>query len=281
MITFTNAQTVLGRLTGDSSSGNLEIMNLLHNEAIRECITTKPWGFRQKTRTSSTLTSNVHQMAPDCGKLLTVTVTEGSTKYTPCRAKDREHWDMLTQSTNTTSNIPEYWFPFGKTYSFYPAPSSAGTNNITESYEREHRDLSIPDYTTGTITSITSGSTTVTGASTVWTSQMAGRYIRITNSDTTNTGDGFWYEIASVTNATTLVLVAPYQGNSISAGTASYIIGQTSMIPEDHQLTPIYRAVMSYFKYIQPDSNRAELAADDFDRGMRRMQVECGSMAVL
>lgn len=269
----------MGTLTGDVGTTNLATMDTLHNEAIREVITNKPWPFRQKTWTRSTLTSNVHPLPGDCGKVLNITVTIGTTKYTPRRVKTREDWDRLTQSTNVTSNTPEAYFVFGKNYSFYPAASSATADAITISGEREVKDLSVADYTTGTIASIASGATTVTGTGTSWTAQMAGRYIRITDSNTANTGDGYWYEIASITSATVLELTTAYNGTSISAGTAAYTIGQTSIIPEDHQMTPIYRAVESYYTYIQPETERAQMAKANYIEGIRRMNAECGSVA--
>lgn len=280
MQTYTSVRNLLGKLTGDSSADNLLIMDQLHNEKTREVISLKPWGFRQKTRSNTTLTSNVHNLAADCGRVLNITVTIGSTKYTPRRVKNRDEWDRLTQSINTTSNTPEAYFIFGKTYSFYPAPSSAG-NTITESYEREHKDLSIADYTAGTITSITNGATTVTGTTTVWTASMIGRYIRITESDTANKGDGVWYEISSVTSATVLELVVPYAGTSIAAGAAAYTIGQTSMIPEDHQMAPIYGVIEQYFSYIQPEKERAAQAKINFNEAKARMSAECGAMAIM
>jgi hypothetical protein len=282
MITYTSGRTLLGSLTGDTSSTNLTVMDTLHNEAIREIVSTKPWGFRQKTVTRSTETDNVHNLPADCAQVLNITVTpDGTTKYTPRRIKSRDEWDRLTQSTNVTSNIPEAYFIFDGTYSFYPMPSSAETDAITIAYQRRVKDLSVADYTTGTIVSIASGATTVTGSGTSWTAAMAGRYIRITDSDTANKGDGLWYEVASVTSATVLELVSPYGGTSISAGSANYTIGQTSIIPEDHQMTAIYRAVESYFSYIQPEKDRAQLAKLNFQERMRTMQIECGAMAAL
>lgn len=280
MITYTSGRNLAGQLCGDSSSANLTILDTIINDSIREVITTKPWPFRQKTKTFSTVTSNSHILPADFGRVLSVTVTIGSTKYTPRQIKTREEWDRLTQSTNTTSNTPEAYFIFNKVLSFYPAPASATASAGTLAYHREQKDLSVADYTTGTITSITSGATTVTGSTTAWTAQMAGRYIRITDSNTANTGDGYWYEIASVTSTTVLELVAPYNGTSISAGTAAYTMGQTSIIPEDFQMVPIHRAVEYYYSYIQPEDPRSAKAKQNFAEGMKRMNAECGAISV-
>jgi hypothetical protein len=280
MLTYTTRRTLVGQLSSDSSSANLTILDTLLNEADREICTMKPWGFRQKTRTASTVTSNSHPVAPDCGKLLNVSVTIGSTTYTPKRVKTMEEWDRLNQSTST-SNTPEYWFPFARIYSFYPAPSSATTDAITESYQAIQKDLSIADYTTGGVLTATNGSTAIVGTSTTWTASMAGRYIRITESDTANKGDGIWYQISSVTDATNLTLSTVYQGTSISAGNAAYTIGQTSLIPEEFQMVSIYKVLEHYFTYLQPDEKRAMQAKINYQEAMKRMNAECGSMSVL
>jgi hypothetical protein len=280
MLTYTTGRNLLGKLSGDSSSANLTVLDSLHNEFIREVITIKPWPFRQKTVTRSTETDNIHDLPADCGKVVNITVTIGSTKYSPRRVKTREDWDKLTQSTNTTSNTPEAYFVFGKTYSFYPAPSSATTDAVTIVYVREHKDLSIADYTTGGVLTATNGSTSIVGTGTTWTSAMAGRYLRITDSDTANKGDGVWYEIASVTSATALALVAPYAGTSISSGNAAYAIGQTSIIPEDFQMLPIHRTLEHYFTFMQPEKERAQLAKGLYAEGLKRMQAELGSTSI-
>ena len=278
MLTYTGGRNLFGKMTRDSSSANLTTGDSLINEAIREVITAKPWGFRQKTKTKDTVASQQFYNNPaDCGRIVNVTVTVGNTTYTPKRIKSREDWDRINQSS-ATSNTPEYYFPFGKTVGFYPTPSSATTDAITFVYEKEQKDLSIADYTTGTIT--TTSGVTITGSGTSWTSQMAGRFIRITNSDTANTGDGVWYEISSVTSATVLVLTAPYAGTAIAAGSAAYTIGQVSMIPENFQIVPIHRAVEQHFTYIQPDAERAKDAKVNYLEGMKRMQIELGSMSI-
>lgn len=280
MQTFTTRRNLVGVMTGDDGTINLSRMDTLLNEADKEVCTLKPWSFRQKTKTLSTETDNAHQLPNDCARVLDVTVTIGSTKYSPKQVKTRDEWDRLNQSTSITSNTPEYWFIFGKVLSFYPGPSSATTNAITVSYHREIKDLSIADYTTGTITTITSGSTTVTGSGTTWTAQMAGRYIRITDSSTANTGDGYWYEIASVTSATVLELTAPYNGTSIAAGSAAYTIGQVSIVPEDFQMVPMYRALELYFTSIKPEKDRADKFKSLYIEGVRRMNAELGASSV-
>lgn len=69
---------------------------------------------------------------------------------------------------------------------------------------------------------------TVAGTGTAWTAAMAGRFIRITDADAANKGDGNWYEISSVASGTSMTLLQGYQGTSIAAGNAAYVIGHPS-----------------------------------------------------
>jgi len=279
MLTHTLRRNLAGKLTSDSSADNLTTLDTLLNEADREILTLKPWPFAYKSRSFSTNTANVHFLPQDCGVVNTITVTIGTTKYTPYVVTTREEWDYLNQSTST-SNTPEYVYIFGNSFSFYPAPSSATTDAGTISFKRRQKDLSVADYTIGTISSIALAGVAVVGSGTTWTTQMAERYIRITDSNTTNTGDGQWYEIASVESTTALTLVAPYSGTAISGGSAAYTIGQVSIIPDEFQMGSVYRAVENYFSYIQPEQERATLAKNNYAEMVQRMKAELGSRTI-
>lgn len=80
-------------------------------------------------------------------------------------------------------------------------------------------------YTTGTIT-VTNGSSTVTGASTVWTTALEGMQLVIG-------GAGPFWEVASVdAGAQTLTLASPYVGADVSA--SAYSIQQINLVmPSD------------------------------------------------
>jgi hypothetical protein len=276
MLTYTQRRNLFGKLTSDSSTANLETGDTLINEADREIITSKPWGFREKTIVKSTVGSQQFYYV-GAGRIRNVTVTIGSTKYTPTEVKTQDEWDRLNQSTST-SNTPEFYFVGDGRIGFYPTPSSATVDAISANIFQGHKDLSIADYSTGTIT--TTSGTTITGSGTSWTSKMEGRWIRITDSNTANTGDGEWYEISSVTSATVLELVSPYLGTAISAGTAAYVIGQSSIIPGDFHMVSVHRAVEQYFSFIQPEKDRAALAKDNYAEGLKRLQVEYGGSTI-
>jgi len=214
-------------------------------------------------------------------RVYTPTVTIGTTQYTPIEIQTREEWDVLNQSTDVKSDTPEYYFIFGGQFGFYPTASSATANAISVPYLQTHKDLSIADYTTGTITSIANGATTLTGASTSWTDKMVGRFIQITDSNSDNTGDGVWYEIATFTSATVFELKAPYQGQTLTAtAAAAYTLGQVSIIPEDFQMLPVFKSAETYFTSVQPDPERAGLYKLLYIEGLRDMQNELGAKSV-
>jgi hypothetical protein len=203
--------------------------------------------------------------------LKSVYVTISNIKYIPRECPDRDTWNRLNESTATTSDIPEWYYETEGQIGFYPKFSSSG-NTITIEYELKRKNLSISDYTTGTITSIANGATTVTGSGTTWTSKMNGFWICITDSATANTGDGVWYQIDTVNSTTELSLLKPYEGLSISVGTAAYTIGQCSLLPEDFQILPIWMACQIYFTSVHPDSTKSQLYKNLYNEGIKRLE---------
>lgn len=247
MKSYTTLRNLYGSLTQNTTSGNLTLGDQFINDSYRYVLGSQPWWFLDKSETDTTVANQqFYQLPNDWTQLNTVTVAVGSTNYIPKEAPSREFWDLLNQAPNVKADIPEWFFIFDGQLGFYPTPSSAG-NTITYYYKQVVKDLSIADYTTGTIVSVANGGTAVVGSSTVWTAPMAGRFIRITSSDTANTGDGFWYEIASVTDNTNLVLTKDYQGTAIAAGSANYTIGQMPLFPEQYHALPVYHATYQYW----------------------------------
>jgi len=139
-------------------------------------------------------------------------------------------------------------------------------NLITLRGRLQTRDLSITDYTAGTIVSVANGGTAVVGDSTTWTADMVGRYIQITPTTAAKGGDGFWYEIGSYTSATSIGLVKPYEGVSIAGGAAAYTIGQCSVIPEAYDVGVVQRSAAIYWDN-QNDLARAKTYWMKYDGG--------------
>ena len=100
---------------------------------------------------------------------------------------------------------------------------------------------------------------------------MVGRWIQIT----APSGDNNWYEIAAWVSATEVTLVNQYQGNTITG--ANYTIGEMSLLAEDYQDLPMYRALSIYFTTRVPDPQRAAGFDKLYKEGVELLDREFGS----
>lgn len=223
------------------------------------------------TLTTQNVLSTAYMENPE-----TVYVTVGNYRYSPIEVSTRIAWDKLNE-VQVSSNIPTHWFWWDEGVQLFPRQTTS--NVITFNARLKLKDLSLADYTTGTVDIVTNGSTTVTGSGTTWTTQMAGRWLQITPSNTANSGgDGYWYEIAQVTSATVLVLRKPYGGLSLTTGAAAaYTIGQASLIPEPHDFLPIYDALRVYFTSVDPEPNKAKLYTSLYQEGYLQLTRDWGT----
>lgn len=187
------------------------------------------------------------------------------TIYSPEMVFDPTKWKLIKQYRLGTQDVPYFTYVENQKFYIQPVPATSG-NIITLRGRLNTRDLSIADYTTGTIVSVANDGTAVVGSDTTWTADMVGRYIQITQTTAANGGDGFWYEIGGFTDATHITLLKPYQGTAISAGSASYTIGQVPVIPEAYQPAIVYRSTALYWQN-QNDLNRAKTYWMQYDGG--------------
>lgn len=248
MKSYTTGRNLYGSWTKNTASGNLTLGDQVANDAYRHICAMKDWPFLERVRTLLTTASTQAINLPyDCDQVREVSVipTGQTTRYTPKLSPSAEHWDMLNSST-FTSDTPEWYFVRAGQLLLWPTPASSN-NTVYVTQKCRVIDLSIADYTTGTIVSIANGGTAVVGSGTSWTAQMVGRYIRFTYSDTANTGDGVWYEISAVGSATSITLVRAYGGTAIAAGSAAYTIGQMPLLPESFHDTPWKAAAADYW----------------------------------
>lgn len=169
------------------------------------------------------------------------------TLYMPEMVFDPTKWKLIKAYRLGLSDVPYFTYVENQKFYIQPIPSTTG-NLIVLRGRLQTRDLSIEDYTDGTIVSVANGGVDVVGSGTIWTADMVGRYIQITNTTAANGGDGFWYQIGSFTDATHIGLVSPYEGTSILAGNASYIIGQCAVIPEAYDIAVVYRSAALYWQ---------------------------------
>lgn len=257
MLTYSTALATLQSLTGvlTTDTTNSALLIQFWNDSRRTVagIRGGTWPWLELEKTVDTVADQNYVYVPnDMRKATTVRALVGSgtsaTVYLPVKLVDIEKWQVVLAYRLGSNQYPYFAYQQGQKLLLAPIPSVTGTH-VTITGHRAVRDINIADYSTGNIVSIANGATAVVGTGTTWTTSMAGRWIRITESDTANKGDGYWYEIASVESATTLTLVKPYQGTSIAAGSAAYTLGLITYEPETWQMAPIYRALAQYWDF--------------------------------
>lgn len=267
MKTFTDLRNTTAQYcnvnTSDTTAMSLIDANI--NDSIRTMCNLQGGKLRFLEATKDMVTvadQEGYQIPNGFRKLIDIYVYSGSTGsptdtlYSPEMVFDPTKWKLVKQYRLGSSSTPYFTYVENQKFYIQPIPSVSG-NKITLRGRLQTRDLTIADYTTGTITSIANGGTAVVGSSTVWTADMVGRYIQITETTAANGGDGFWYEIGAFTDATHITLLKPYEGTSISGGTAAYTIGQCSVIPEAYDIGIVYRATALYWDN-QRDLERAK-----------------------
>lgn len=210
--------------------------------------------------------------------------------------------DTITEGTNTgtiltidtSANSMQVAVTIGSTFSagaFTTSGGASGTivstsitagNIITFNYQKRVPDLSLADYSIGTVTA-TVDSLTITGSGTSWLTafsptagnvELLNLWIRIP----TPSGDGEWYQIASIDSATQITLMQPYQGNTVAG--ASYTIGQMPVLLEDFHDLVVYRPLMIYFSSIQKDIEKAEQFKTLYEEGIKKLDEYAGTKSL-
>lgn len=228
--------------------------------------------FLEATKDMTTVANQESYQIPNgFRKLIDLQIYSGSgsssdTIYAPEMVFDPTKWKNIQQFKLGTADTPYFTYVENTTYKIQPIPATTG-NLIRLRGRLQTRDLSIADYTAGTIVSIANGATAVVGSGTTWTADMVGRYIQITQTTAAGGGDGFWYQIGSYTSATSIGLTKPYEGTTISGGSATYTIGQCSVIPEAYDIGAVYRASALYWDN-QNDLVRGKTYWLKYDGGM-------------
>ena len=219
-----------------------------------------------------------YNLPPQVKKLINVTVMIGSVLWQPKECPTRADWDALNVQT-FYNDFPLYFFVYNGQVGIWPTPSANG-NVITMNYKTRIVDLSMADVTqttAATTVSITTNTATVTAAGAAFNKWMAGQWIRIPFNATTDAanGDNQWYQIASVTSATVLVLMNNYTGATVTG--AGFTIGQCSILPEDYQNLPLFYMGMVYYSTRFPDQTRFNLYKDLYTSGIAQLDSEFGS----
>jgi hypothetical protein len=208
--------------------------------------------------------------------------------------------NIITQGTNTgkiltfTDTTMQIAVDAGSTFgagAFTTSNGATGTitattitpgNTISFNYKIRVPDLSLADYSAGTVTA-TNDSYVVTGSGTLWLTQFS---TTAGDVEATNLwiqfplpkGDGNWYQIKSIDSATQLTLVQPYEGNTES--TMTYTIGQMPLLLEDYHNLIVYYALIIYYNSINPDATRLANFQKMYDAGIEMMDDYVGSKSL-
>lgn len=255
MRTWTKYLSDYGQQTNNPTNANASVGGIAINDSIRTICNLQGGKLRflEDTKDMFTVANQSEYQIPNgFRKLIDMWIYSGSgsssdTIYSPEMVFDPTKWKTIKQLRYGTSSVPYFIYVKNTIYEINPIPSTTG-NLIHLRGRMRVRDLSILDYTTGSIVSIANGDTVIAGFGTTWTADMVGRYIQITETTAANGGDGFWYQIGSYTSATVLGLLKPYEGTSIVAGTAAYILGQCAVIPEAYDIAVVYRSTALYWQ---------------------------------
>lgn len=270
MKSYTTLRNLYGTLTKNSSTANLTLGDQIIMDEYRQICGMADFPWLHRARTMTTTASTQFKALPyDIQLVESVYVTVSSTRYTPKLLHSREQWDILNRQT-FTSDFPQYAFVYNGELGLWPTPATS-SNVITVNGKVKVIDLGIADITTTTITTLANGSTALT-VNAGLTTQMAGFWIRPTFSTTANTGDGQWYELSSVTNATTAALVRAYGGQSIAVGTAACTIAQMSLLPEGTESAPVWKAAADYW-YKEVDYKRGDAFMKNYDRAIKTIMT--------
>ncbi len=187
-------------------------------------------------------------------------ITVGSVKFPLLLEPDLYSWEKLNAIMIQASALPQFYFSRRDDFGIWPIPQTTYTGYI--SYHYRDRDLSVADYTSGTVT-VTSGSTTITGSSTTFTAAMVGRWITIT--DTATPGQGYWYRVTAYTDATHISIYQPW--SAATAAGVSYRIGETPELPEEIHSSLVDGATADYYSGMRKDLTTAALFENKFWSG--------------
>lgn len=254
MKSFQELYTELQDITGDTSAEQLVIFKRWINDTDKLVSAKAPLLCLETTATKTTVASQEGYQIPNTiQSIRSVKVTmagTGGSIYRPRPVEDPRYWEYLQSMQYGDSDVAQFYMKQGNQLLIWPEPATAGST-ITIRGRRRLKDLSLSDYATGTIVTATLADETIVGDSTAWATGSVGNYIRI---DYT-TGDFNWYEISSITDATHLELVKPYEGTSIAAGTETYKIGEFSYIPGEFHPLLFYRPLALYYAGLEDVSN--------------------------
>ncbi len=182
-------------------------------------------------------------------------------KYPLVLESSQLEWEKKNVIPMQIAIPPRNYFPRRDDFGIWPIPRTLYTAHCY--YHYRDRNLSVADYTAGTIT-LTQNSNKVTGSGTTFTAAMVGRWLEVT--DTTVPGQGYFYRINHFTSTTQVELDGVWNGKTTS-GISSYIIGESPEIPEDLHMYLADGITGGYLKDVRKDIPNATSFLNSFYTG--------------
>lgn len=181
-------------------------------------------------------------------------ITVGSVNFPLRPINSRLNNELLNAITIQASAMPQFYFVEQDSFQIWPTPQAVYTGKIY--YHFRDRNLSINDYTTGTVTA-TLNSQTISISGGTFTPAMVGRWFTIT--DPTVSGQGYWYRISSYTDSTHVKLGAN-DGTAVTwanatASTTSYRIGESPELPEEMHTILAHGTAADFYGTMQKDKD--------------------------
>ncbi len=204
----------------------------------------------QTAQTTSTVADQqYYHYPPGLVSIDAITIAVGTLAFPLTPIYGQATWDAINQYP-ITNDYPRFFFPRRDDFGVWPIPQD--THTLTFNSFVRDRNLSIDDYTTGTV-AVTSGSTTLTGTGTTFTAAMVGRWFTI--NDPTVVGQGYWYRVRTFSSTTVLVLEEAWQGSTASG--ATYRIGESPEMPEEGHVLLIDGPTADFYAGLRNDSPTA------------------------
>ena|SRR3990167_855899 len=230
-------------LVNDSSGSTTALLEILVNQGIKKFLNLEDWTFNKDSVNYSTGTGVQYlDSSYNANEIDFVYSWYGNLWYVPTEVKTATDWQILNQTTVSSSLITHYFVDERtKQIGLFPVPvDSQGT--IKVGFTKKIIDYSASDYSTGTV-SVSANGTIFSGKNTSWGSQMAGRYIQPTGTNTP--ADDFWFEIQSV-GSTGSIYTREIVPNAITG--ATYTVSQLMPFPEGFEQTPLWYSLDKYYQ---------------------------------
>ena len=271
MKSYTTLKNLFGSLSQNTSTENLALGDQMNNDSQRYLL--QKYFNNEGSYTTPTVASQQSYLLPfNYSKIKDITITVGTVRYVITEVLTRADWDRMN-FIPYTSDIPAYYFIYGNYINIFPIPSSNG-NTITINYKYRPIDLTLEDYSTGSVT-VTNNSAVVTGAGTSWLTPFVPSASSVINLNlwvkfNLPKGDGNWYQVSSIDSATQLTLVQPYQGTT--ASTVTFTIGQMPLLFEDFHDLIVYRSLHRYYSSINIVPAKAQEFKGMYEEGTNVME---------